>query len=263
MKEKKGLITFIQVVVVVISVAGFYFFSQKEIKPTVVYSFNKDLSANTQITAGDLNKINIPSKAINETFELDVNNIIGKYVNTDVYSGQYVIKPTMSVETELNPLKDLDLSKYRKISLPINYVDGLGGDIRSGDKIDLAYIGNGTKSSENVSESGEFTYAKIFMQDVIVYNVVTANGTDYVSKSTSRPSTSADGKDINSGEGGGDLATVILAVTGEQAEEILSRLKTGQIKPIGRFFESESYNTNGFIYGNYDNIKTSSTDPEY
>ena len=262
MKDKKGLITFIQVIAVVISVAGFYFFSQKEVKPTVVYSFNKDLPANTQITAGDLNKVNIPSKAINGTFELDVNNIIGKYVNTDVYNGQYVITPSLSVETELDPLKDVDLSKYRKISLPINYIDGLGGEVRSGDKIDLAYIGNGTKTSENVAESGEFTYAKIFMQDVIVYNVVTANGSDYISKSTSRQS-SEEGKDINDGEGGGDLATIILAVTGEQAEEILSRLKTGEIKPIGRFFESENYNTNGFTYGNYDSIKTSSADPEF
>lgn len=262
MKSKKGIVTILQVGVIIASIGGFYVFNQKEVKPIVVYTFNKNLPANSQITAEDLNKVNIPAKAVNETFELDVNNLIGKYVSTDVFNGEYAIRPNIAEATELNPLEDIDLSKYRKISLPINYTDGVGGEIKSGDKIDLAYIGKGTKTSQDVTQSGEFTYSKVFLQDVIVYNVVTANGTNYVSKSESEIATNGKGKSIETGEGGGDLSTIILAVTAEQAEEILARQKTGEVRPIGRFIDSENYNTSGFTYGASENINTSATDPE-
>ncbi|MFE8095758.1 Flp pilus assembly protein CpaB, partial [Bacillus toyonensis] len=63
-----------------------------------------------------------------------------------------------------------------------------------------------------------------------------------------------DGKDIQSGGEGGKLSTVTLAVTLDQAEQISARLKSGNIRIVGRFDDSQNYDTAGFIVGEYDKV---------
>ncbi|WP_242299219.1 RcpC/CpaB family pilus assembly protein, partial [Bacillus cereus group sp. BfR-BA-01382] len=143
-----------------------------------------------------------------------------------------------------------------KISLPITYIDGLGGNVKRGDKVDLVFVGEGEKAGEGSGKG--FKYSKAFLQDILVYNVTTDDGFRYTDRSEGVKGDEAgdmqDGKDIQSGGEGGKLSTVTLAVTLDQAEQISARLKSGNIRIVGRFDDSQNYDTAGFIVGEYDKV---------
>lgn len=256
MKTKQVAITIAQMGAVILFAGGFYYFTQKQMEPTTVWQFNRDIPANTQVTEGDLVKTTIPAQAVTKGFALEAKDIVGKYNNTKLVAGEYALKKKLVDKKNIDPFESMDLTKYRKVSLPINYIDGLGGNVKRGDKVDLVFVGEGEKAGAGSTKG--FKYSKAFLQDILVYNVTTDDGFRYTDRSEGVKGDEAgdmqDGKDIQTGGEGGKLSTVTLAVTLDQAEQISARLKSGSIRVVGRFDDSQNYDTAGFIVGEYDKV---------
>lgn len=254
MKNFKMTSMLIQGGLLIAFAGGFYFFTQNQIAPTEVYTYSRDISVNTVLQENDLIKKYIPKDAVTKDMITDKSQAVGKAISTKVYPGEYVIKQKLIEAKDIDPFEQIDLSNYRKISVPIEMSDAVGGNIKKGDKVDLAFVG------ESESAVGkEFTYSKVFLQDVLVYNVVDDDGKKYIDQSEGT-STIVDenGEVVESGS----LAVVTLAVTGDQAEEIGARLEKGKIKILGRFDESVDSSTAGYTLGEYDSVVSQPANPE-
>jgi len=236
----------------IIGFAGlFYSYVQNSVKPVKVYVFSRDLTPNTKITETDIKSVDVPAKAVTDDFALNAKDIIGKYVGTKVYENQFVYKKQLLKKGQTDPFDSMDLSKLRKISLPISYVEGFGGNLKRGDRVDLVFTGVGKKATANGEQ--EFQYSKVFLQDVYVYNVTTGDGYKFVDRSNQTPG-AGDGKEISTSANTGEMAVVTLAVTLDQAEEITARMNAGKIRLLARFNDSQSYETLGFVLGDYQKV---------
>jgi|HigsolmetaAR206D_1030411.scaffolds.fasta_scaffold00003_131 pilus assembly protein CpaB len=259
MKSKKGkgiAMTFFTGGFVVLFVGGVFYYTQNQIKPVTVYEFARDIQANTEIDASDLKAVAIPKSAVTENMVRNPKQIIGKYNNTKVYQGEFVIKDNLVAKDKVDPFESIDLTKLRKITIPASYETTIGGNIKRGDRVDLIYVGQMNKGDK------KFTYAKTIMKNVLVYEVNTGDGYKYVDHSQSVKGASPGGQDINADTESGDLSSVTLAVTLDQAEEIASRMKTGEIRIIGRFKDSQDYDSAGYIIGDYEKIFTGAGNAE-
>ena len=233
------------------------------IEPTKAFVFNKDiLEVNTQITESDITEVLIPAKAISNGFATDINEVIGKYVTSKVYTGQYVYSAQLADIENIDIFESTDLTSLRKISLPISYVEGLAGNIKRGDKVDLVFSGEGTKSGSTGSEE-KFIYSKLFIQDVLVYSVATGDGFKFVDHSNFLVSdVPENGQEIDVQSNSDELEVITLAVTPEQVEEIVARATAGTVKVVGRFAESENRQTLGYILGDYEKVFTGQANAE-
>lgn len=257
------LIGIIQMVVVLGAILAFWMFTEKEVQPQKVYVYTSSLETNQEITANDVKQIEIPSKAVQKGFALKSKDIVGKYAGAPVKSGQYVYK-SQAIELEQKDVfEDLDLSTYRKISLPISYVEGFGGSLKRGDAVDLVFTGEGNKKDEETGYDAKFQYSKTFLQNVYVYGITTSDGFPFVDHSTSYAA-SEGGEDVvlETTANTEELKVVTLAVTLEQAEELLARQSAGSIRLVARFQENESYETLGFVLGDYDKVFTAPANAE-
>lgn len=255
MKNKRGLILGMQMALVVGFSFSFYQYVQNEVEPKEVYVFNKDLDVNTQITKSDLKKVTIPAKAITKDFALDAKDIVGKYLTTKSFANQFVYGKQLVEKENVDPFDSMDMSKLRKISLPVNYLDSFAGDIKRGDKVDLVFTGNGAKQT-SMGET-EFKYSKVFLQNVYVYNVATDEGYKFESHANITKGESQEvkeGEEIDTKAESGDIAVVTLAVTLQQAEEISARLSTGEVKLLGRYDDNQSYETLGYVIGEFGKV---------
>lgn len=251
MKKNNKILILGEVALVALFAGGFYIANELQLKPTEVYQFSHDLSANTKIVESDLKKVELPSSAVLDSYVRNADEIVGKYTSTKVFANENVMDKKLIEKDDLNPLDSADLSKLRKVSFAINYTDGLGGNLKSGDKVDLIYTAQGKKNTDG-SES-TFNYSKVFMQDVIVYSVTTDDGYKYEDKTSAKSSEEETTSEENSG---GKMSTITVAVTLEQAEEIKARLKSGTVNVVGRFEDSQNYDSTGYIVGDYDKVFT-------
>lgn len=227
------------VILSIFSLIGINMFIKSKVDPQQVWVFTRDLSVNTKISDGDVTTIEIPKDAIKPGFFIgNGENIIGKCVNADVLANQYVFQKHLVEPSDVDPYQSIDKSTLRKISIKGTMVD-TSGQIKKGDTIDLIYYSSGRSTSED-DRNSTFQYGKVFMQNVPVYEVVTANGTK-----TTGPQDVPEGTDYNP-----FYEYIVVAVTMPQAEEILTRMKYGDVGVIGRFKDSQSYATNGFAIGN-------------
>lgn len=263
MKKKVLLIGIVQLVCVIGAIIAFWMFTQKEIQPEKVYVFTSSLETNQEITSNDVKQVEIPSKAVQKGFALKSKDIVGKYVGGPVTAGQYVYKSQLIELDQKDVFEDLDLSTYRKISLPISYVEGFGGSLKRGDAVDLVFTGEGSKTDEKTGYDAKFQYSKTFLQNVYVYNVTTSDGFPFVDHSTNY-ATSEEGDEVvlETTANTEELKVVTLAVTLEQAEELLARQSAGSIRLVSRFQENESYETLGFVLGDYDKVFTAPANAE-
>lgn len=251
MKGKKVAMMFLQGSAVLLFAGGFYVYTEKQIEPVPAYQFNRDIAPNTQISESDLMKVEVPKKGVNPTFALDKDEIIGKYNSTKVFKSEYVIKSNLVKKENIDPFESIDLTKLRKISIPVTYSEGLGGNIKRGDSIDLVYIGKESKNEK------QFSYSKTFMKDVLIFATTTDEGFEYKDRTQNVKGEvgNIEGEDLSGGgQDTGKLAQLTLAVTLDQAEEITARLQTGEIRIIGRFGDSQDYDSSGYIQGDFEKI---------
>lgn len=254
MKKKKIISTLIQVGLLVVCAGGFLAVSKSQVAPKEAYVFTRNISANTVITEGDLKKVVVPADGIQKNFVTDKSEIVGKAIASNAYEGQYVISNQLTEEEDIDVFEQIDLSNYRKITISVDMSKSIGGNIKKGDSVDLQYTG---KTSG--TDGSDATYAKTFMQDVLVYNVIDDGGYQYVDKSEGNTSQlDSDGNEVQSG----NICVVTLCVTSEQADEIQARLNSGAISLVGRFDESVNSSSNGYTIGGYTSIQTSNSTPE-
>lgn len=257
LKKKRGLMMGAQVALVVGFSFSFYQYVQNEVQPKEVYVFNKDLPVNTQVTKSDLAKVSIPAKAITKDFALDGKDIVGKYVTTKTFANQFVYQKQLVKKDEVDPFDNMDMSKLRKISLPVTYLDSFAGDIERGDKVDLVFTGKGVKEDASGQEQ-EFKYSKVFLQNVYVYNVATEKGFKFTNHSDRAkgevPGAKQDGQKIDTTGNDDEIGVVTVAVTLDQAEEITARLSSGEVRLLGRFDDNQSYETLGYVVGNFGKV---------
>lgn len=248
MKKKRMIILALQLIIILVAGVGVYSFTQNIVDPTEVYVYNREvLDMSQPLTDADIVIKSVPGSVVNEDFARNKDDIIGKFVDGKVKTGQFVYLSSLITLEEVDPFETMDLSAFRKISMPISFVDGFSGNIKRGDKVDLVYTGKG-RLSDPASQSEEFQYSKVFLQDVLVYSVNTDDGFRSKDYSSVTPSNITETEMIDSSE----IKIITLAVTLNQAEEINARTIAGNVGFLGRFDDSTSYNTLGYVLGDYE-----------
>lgn len=261
MKKKRLLVLILQALLVISFSVAFYLYIQKEVEPQKVYIFAKDKEVNTIITKSDIKEITVPASAITKDFSQNPADIVGKYIQVPVLADTYVYKKQLVTKENVNPFDSIDLTEYRKISLPGSVFGTNGGDLKAGDKIDLMFNGTGTYMMEDGNES-TFSYTKTFLQNVYVYNVYDELGKEYKANAES---SYEKGEEIStdSASSGGEPSIVVLAVPLKFAEEIKARSSAGSITMIGRFPTSENIeNAEGYVIGEFGKIITHNANAE-
>lgn len=256
-KGKKFILLLLQLALMAIFVVGIYYNTQKELEPVDVYVYAKKMSKNSEIEMADLRRVQIPANAVGKNFlnESTVKKIKegNMVVNSDVESGQYVYNTQINSSSKVDPFEKIDLSKYRIVSIPSSYETTMGGEIKRGDKVDLAFVGE-VLGRTVLGEDVESVYSTVFMQDVLVYSVTTGEGFQFVQHSQMRKS-DLNSEDVEKNQSltgedtEGAVALVSVAVPMSKVEEILARQEKGTVKVVGRFKESENTNAPGFVLG--------------
>lgn len=250
--NKKLAILLVEIALLGFFTIGMYSFNKKQISLVEVYVYKNKITKNSEMEASDFKTKMIPVKAKDSGFltEKDMEKIKagGMVASTDVSPGQYAYSSQIQEGDKVDPFETIDLTRYRKITIPVTYDTSIAGEIKKGDTVDLVYTG----VVEN-AVGDEGSYAKIFMQEVLVYSVTTGEGFEYVGHShlkKSQTTTESSEEDVSVATD--DLsapAYVTLAVELNQAEEILARLEMGNVKIIGRFEDSDSIDSPGYLHG--------------
>lgn len=261
MKAKMKIIIAIQFLAVISAMVAFYLFTKKEVNPTEAYMYVANLSENQLIKEEHIQKVEVPSKAVTEGFAINPDEIVGKFAATDIAANQYVFKSHLIDEEEKDVFADMDMTNYRKVPLPVSYATTFGGDVKPGDKVDLVFTGNGQSRNEE-GEDLNFRYAKTFLSNVYVYSIHTSGGFKFSSHSDTDFATDSVTAEDLSTPNHEEPNTLTLLVTLDQAEEIIARQNAGEIRIVGRFDESESYETLGFVYGDYEKVFTAPANAE-
>lgn len=254
MKKKRIIILILQIVLILGSVYMLSNYTKNQVKPTEVYVYSRNISdVSNALTESDIKKVVIPKSAVTKDFALNKDEIINMHVDSKVKEGQYIYKNQLITLEEVDIFETLDMSMYRKISLPISFVDGFSGNVKRGDKIDLVFTGKGSKTAEDGRGQQDFNYSKVFLQDILVYSVNTDDGYKFIDHSDYTINNYDDKEEI-SVSGKQKIETITLAVTLEDAEEIEARTNTGKVRFLGRFEGSKSYNTLGYVLGDYEKV---------
>lgn len=251
MKKKRLVILILQIVIIAIAAFMFMTISRNTVKPTEVYVYERDIvSVDEPLTESDVRLTSIPKAATSEDFATSLDEIVGMYVDGKSKAGQFVYKTDLITLEEVDPFEQMDLTRYRKISMPISFVEGFSGNIMRGDRVDLVYTGEGETKETEDQDSEPFKYSKVFLQDVLVYSVNTEEGFKFKDYSDKTMDNLNDEEITQASE----MTIITLAVTLEQAEEINTRMSGGKVSFLGRFTDSKSYNTLGFVLGDYQKI---------
>lgn len=249
---KKLAILLVEIALLGFFTIGMYSFNKKELSLVEVYVYKNKVTENSEIEASDFRTKMVPSKAVDSGFltEADMDKIKagGMVAATNVEAGQYAYSLQIKEGDEVDPFETIDLTTYRKITIPVSYETSIAGEVKRGDKVDLVF----TRKVED-ADGREGSYAKTFMQEVLVYSITTGEGFEYVDHSHLKKSqTTVEKVEEDIAVSTDDLtapAYVTLAVDLKQAEEILARLEMGSVKIIGRFEESDSMNSSGYLHG--------------
>lgn len=236
-------------------------------KSVTIYDFSRtiqyDEKSNYALTEADLVPTEILAADVKEEYIIDPQEVIGKYITGTAYKGQHVIKNQVQTDPTYVEVTGLsELAEYRKIYIPISYKSGFAGDIKSGQIVDLMFTETGTGLTTDRtsgllgSENGlNYAHTQIFMQNIPVYQVYTADGSVYTRKTTD-PETlnkfqgtnasalkGEDGQEVNTAE----PAYVALTVTVPQYEEISARMMYGTVSLVSRFENSMDQESNGYL----------------
>lgn len=269
MNKKKKIVTLIaQLIAIGVAVIALFFWISTQQEEVTIYDYARTIQfnekSNYQLKSSDLVAVQLMAADMKPEYVIDQNDIIGKYITGDVFQGSHVIKSQLQSDPPYVDKGNLtDEQELRKITIPITYATALAGDIKHGDIVDLLFLdennGKATEDTEAVTseEQGKITYAsaRIFMQNLTVYQVYDAKGGVYNRKETDPMTLGLYGGELANGGSVGTQeekdynapAFVTLAVTASQYEEIVARLQMGTIQLVGRFGGSVDMQTNGYL----------------
>ena len=268
MKSKRMLVIIIQCVLILV-ISGIYLVIQKvAVNPTACYVYKNNYKEGAVLQEGDFEKKLIPKDGIDKSMITDLSALNGKVLDASVIAGHYVYGDEFIEEEYADTFKQEDTTQLRKYTIPVTRETALGGDIKSGDYVDLMFSGEAKATdvskmkdkinANNQSEDTSLYYTKIFMSKVRVYKVTTSTGSDYVNASE-MPTNPEDGE--SSGGDGADPAFVTLAVTAEQLQEIKTRQNIGDVTIVGLFKDTVESTSEGFTMTDKD-VYTEYADPE-
>lgn len=253
-KRSKIIAVIVWLIIVVSGAAGLFFYVQRELEPVTVYELTQDIPTNSRIGMSDFRAVEIPRQAVQPHMINNPEEYVDMHASSRLYAGSYATDNMFVEPEDVDPFETTDLTNMRQITIPASYVDALGGAVDSGDVVDLVYVGS------EQGEDGPFTYSRIFAQEVLVYSVTTSSGyrfQDHSDRLQGEPEMTQDGEWAEDSQGDpGDIAQITLAVEPSLAEEIATRLHTGDIQVVGRFDESENVDTAGFVIGEYNRFFT-------
>lgn len=262
MKNKKLLLTLVFQILIVGALASLiYGYVQSQIKPTVVYQYKSLTKMNTVIDETTF-KENFETKIISArdftpNMVTKPDEIMGMAINYTAYPNQTVYKEFFIPAQNMDIFKTMDTSSYRKVAVAVDYSTSFGGNLKPGEKVDLLYVGKGSKQDTDGRES-TFVYSKVFMSDIYVYKVLTGNGYRYNDHSHLAEGEAPNQQDVVYLDGSnlysGDVGLVVLLLTPEQSEEFAVRANSGKIQILGRFEDSETPQTVGFVAGEYEKL---------
>lgn len=236
-------------------------------KSVTIYDFSRtiqyDEKSNYALTEADLVATEILAADVKEEYVIDPKEVIGKYITGTAYKGQHIVKHQVQTDPTYVEVTGLsELAEYRKIYLPVSYKTGFAGDIKAGQKVDLMFTETGTGlTTERTggllgSENGiTYAHTQIFLQEIPVYQVYTADGSVYTRKTTD-PETLNKFKGNNAAtlkgeeqaaQNTGEPAFVALTVTVPQYEEISARMLYGTVSLVSRFESSANQDPNGYL----------------
>ena len=283
MKNKKKLtILVIQLFVLIVFVFSYKSYTDTVVKPISVFMFANDLQEGAKIEEKDLVLTEVAANTYRKNMILasDASSIIGKYTtsrcfkDTICYTSQFG-----DLNTSNSMFASLDLTNTVLMSLSVDMND-VGGYLAPGDKINLIFTSNGSAKIIDISSdsndgsnqgdggnketSESFTFSKTFMQDVYIYDVIGGNGFKYIYK------TDRYNGELPTGVNVSDVATadnnsisyLLLIVSPEEAEEIKTRERVGDITVVKRFDETETHDTLGYVIGNYGKIFSGNANAE-
>lgn len=267
-KKKKIISLVVQLIAIFAAVIALFFWISTQQEEITIYDYARTIQfnekSNYQIKATDLVEVKLMAADMKPEYVIDKNDIIGKYITGDVFKGTHVVKSQLKSDPPYVDKGNLtDEQDLRKITIPINYATALAGDIKHGDVVDLLFLdkntGKATEDTEVVTsqEEGKIKYAsaRIFMQNLTVFQVYDAKGAVYNKKETDPMTLGLYGGELANGGSVGTQekkdynapAYVTLAVTASQYEEIVARLQMGTIQLVGRFGGSVDMHTNGYL----------------
>lgn len=257
MKKKKLLSLGILTLATLVFGGSLVFYVSESMSLVPVYMYNQNIKQiNTMASPEHFTIVEIPKIAVTSDFITSIEGIEDLAYNTRVYQGNYAYSSQLSKVEHLDPFDSMDLSKMRRVSLPVDYATALAGNIKRGDRIDLIFSDSGQYADPETGISSNFTYAKSTFQNILVESVSTSNGYIFVDHST----TTAD--KASQEQMSGDIGIITLALTLEEAEELKARQGKGTLSVIGRFDGSKDYETLGYVIGDYSKIFSGSANAE-
>lgn len=262
----KIILTIIEIGLIVAAAIGFFAYSQRNMQPVTVYEFSRNMKTNTILTENDIVAKKVPSKGVSSNQITKKENAIGFALTTNVYQGEFIVKDHLVESENIDIFESMDLSNYRKFSISADYLLDSPNNIVRGDKVDLLYVGSFGVDAEKIQYmtdvdhalTNEFTYSTTFKQGVLVYDVLDADGNRYSGNRTDTTevaNVSSNSEEEAEAEEVAKAATIVLALTPDQYEELAVRLETGSVMMLSRFDSSEDIVSKGYIYGDSYPIK--------
>jgi Flp pilus assembly protein CpaB len=162
MKKKNNGVLFITIAIILaILAAGISKVAiDSNLKEVKVWKVSRDkIETRTVLKESMLTVDEIPSSAKHSKAITDINDIVGRAVLTDLYSGQQIISDVLSKNDSQKQFTSRISPNKRAVAIPANKLNSFGGLITNKDRVDL--IANFDGLGQN----------KVSLTKTILYNV--------------------------------------------------------------------------------------------
>lgn len=218
---KNKIILILAVVVGLVAAGGIYTFLDN-LKRTYVVSGDfvkvvtarQCIPARTQVTPQMIELKEIPARYINERAAVDINEVTGKIVKSDILPGEQVLRDKLAKDKEDSDGLSFVLQPgKRAVTIAVNDVSGVAGMIKPGDRVDVF----------GTFELQEQNQEKASINSLLIQNVDVLS----VDQSATQTTGSQDAKKTSASTG---EHTITLQVTPEQAQPLILCSEKGVIR---------------------------------
>jgi pilus assembly protein CpaB len=218
---KNKIILILAVIVGLAAAGGIYTFLDGLKKTYVVngdfvkvVTARQRIPARTQVTQQMIELKEIPARYINERAAVDINEVTGKIVKSDILPGEQVLRDKLAKDKEdSDGLSFVVQPGKRAVTISVNQVSGVAGLIKPGDRVDV--FGTFDLQGQNQDKS---SVNSLLIQNVDVLSI-DQSATQTASSQDAKKSTAATGDH-----------TITLQVTPEQAEPLILCSEKGTIR---------------------------------
>jgi len=179
-----------------------------------VVTARQRIPARTQVTPQMIELKEIPSRYINERAAVDINEVTGKIVKSDILPGEQVLRDKLAKDKEDSDGLSFVLQPgKRAVTVAVNQVSGIAGLIKPGDRVDV--FGTFDLQGQN-QEKASINSLLIQNVDVLSIDQSAIQSTD--SQNAKKTTVSA------------SEHTITLQVTPEQAQPLILCSEKGTIR---------------------------------